>query len=112
MKRDFVAELQAVIKRVDNPRPPMPRFEEPKPEPPVKRFNIHKRSLPVGIDKVVVVGVTKAEAEWWIEKILKPKCYQDDPRDSKTIVYFDLVPVGATPRERSIFFNPRPVVIE
>lgn len=92
--------------------PPRPRYEEPKAEPPVKRFNIHKRSLPPGIDKVVVLAVTKAEAAWWVEHVLKTKSYQDDTRDTKTLIYFDVVPVDATPRERSIYHNPRPFVAE
>lgn len=94
--------------------PPRARYDEPKRER-VKKFNIHKRSLPPGrppLDKIVVFSVTKAEAEWWIEHILKAKCYQDDARDLKTIIYFDMVPVDAQPRERSIYFNPRPVILE
>lgn len=67
---------------------------------------------PPGIDVVVVFNVTKIEAEWWIERRLKAKCYQDDARNTKTVIYFDIIPVDAKPRERSIFFNPRPVQSE
>ena len=104
--------LSTDIVVIEPPKPPTPRYDEPKPEPPVKRFNIHKRSLPVGIDKVVVIGVTKDEAAWWIETKLKTKCYENGPDDSKTLIYFDIIPVGATPKERSIYFNTRPVILE
>ena len=86
--------------------PPGARYAEPKTEVPVKRFNIHKRSLPVGIDKIVVIGVAKEEAEWLVENKLKTRCYENGPDESKTLVFFDVIPVDATPRERSIYFNP------
>jgi hypothetical protein len=109
MLRNFIEEFKLRIHKVDNPEPPKPRYEEPSADLPIKRFNIHKRSLPIGIDNIVVVGVTKNEAEWWVEKILKTKCYQNDPDSTKTIVYFDIIPVGAKPKEKSIFFNARPI---
>src|SRR6185295_10951328 len=79
---------------------------------PVKRYNIHKRSLPVGIDKIVVFNVTKQEADWWVERKLKTRCYENGPDDSKTLVYYDIIPVGATPKEKSIYFNTHPVTTE
>lgn len=103
--------LQTDIVVVEPPKPPTPK-REGKPEPLVKLYNIHKRSLPPGIDKIVVFNVTKKEAEWWIESKLKAKCYENGPDDSKTIVYYDIIPVGATPKERSIYFNPRPVTTD
>lgn len=106
-KRDFVAELKSRINALNNPKK---KREEQTPEPPVKRYNIHKRSLPIGIDKVVVFGVTKTEAEWWIANVLKTKCYQDDEKESKTIIYFEILPVDATARERSFYYNARPVL--
>jgi len=107
MKRDFVAELKTTIRKLDR----VPQVaEELKPK--IQRYNIHKRSLPVGIDKVVVFSVLKAEAEWWIERRLKAKAYHDDPKDSKTIIYYDIIPVDATPRERSVFHNPKDFVKE
>src|SRR5262245_42333002 len=110
-KRDFIAELKARLRRLDEP--PAPPVEESKPEPIVRRYNIHKRALPVGnppLDKIVVFAVTKAEAEWWINNVLRAKSYHDDERDTKTIIYYDAVPVDAQPRERSILHNP-PLVL-
>lgn len=77
-----------------------------------RRFNIHKRSLPPGIDKPVVFNVAKKEAEWWIDRILRTRCYINDPDDSKTLVYYDAVPIGATPRERSIYYNTKEITTE
>lgn len=110
MSRDFISELKARFRAVDNPKP---RFEELLlEEATVKRFNIHKRSLPPGIDKIVVLNVTKRGAEWWTKHILKTKCYENAPDDSKTLIYFDIIPVGARPREKSIYFNTKPVFIK
>lgn len=109
LKKQGIYNNDVVV--IEPPKPPVKK-EERKPEPPVKRFNIHKRSLPVGIDKVVVFGVTKEEAEWWVENKLKTKCYQNEPDDSKTLIYFDVIPEGATPREKSIYFNTHPVTTE
>lgn len=116
MKRDFIAELKARIKSLDDPQP---RFDPPKPaddeagrKPKGKRYNVHKRSLPPGIDRVVFYNVSKAEAALLVEKFLKPKAYQDDARDSKTVVYYDIVPVDAKPHERNIFFNAGPITKE
>lgn len=111
MKRDFLKELKARISKIDHPLPPTVRPEAPS-DRPVKLYNIHKRSLPVGIDKPVVFSVTKSEAEWWTEYVLKPRSYENGPDDSKTIIYYDVLPIGATPRERSIYYNPRPVSME
>lgn len=102
--------LQTDIVVVEPPKPP--KREERKPEPPVKLFNVHKRSLPPGLDKIVVFAVTKQEAEWWVEHKLKTKCYEYGPDDSKTVIYYDILPVGATPRERSIYNNSGPVTTE
>jgi len=71
----------------------------------VRKYNIHKRSLPVGIDKIVVFNVTKEVAEWLTEKRLKSKIFFNDPDDSKTVIYYDIVPVDATPKEKSVFHN-------
>jgi len=110
MTRDFVAELKARIKALDDPQP---RFDPPRGTPPDefgrkpkgKRYNIHKRSLPPGIDRIVFFNVSKSEAALLVASFLKAKAYQDDARDSKTVVYYDILPVDAKPHERSIYFN-------
>lgn len=88
--------------------------------PLLPRFNIHKRSLPVGIDKIVVFNVTKPQAERLLEKatdnagtlLFATRSYYDAVKESKTLIYFDIVPVGATPSERSIYYNPATFVKE
>lgn len=98
-----------------------PRYQEfaPKqmPERPMrgKRFNVHKRSLPLGVppmDKIVFFNVSRKEAELIVAKFLKTKCYEDDARQTKTVIYYDIIPVDATPRERSIYFNAGPITKE
>lgn len=93
---------------------PRARSQEPVLQVPdnVKRYNIHKRSLPVGIDRVVVFGITKEDAEWWVDKKLKTRCYENSVDDSKTIIYYDVIPVDATPKEKNIYFNTSPVMTE
>lgn len=117
---DFQKELKRIFARADKPK----TVETVKAKPEVfkeRAFNIHKRSLPVGIDKVVISGIkTYAEAERIIAKTTdywgKPKfasrSYEDDTTNTKTIIYYDILPDDAKPRERSVYFNPRPFVIE
>lgn len=91
-----------------------------RPELSVRFYNIHKRSLPPGIDKVVVINVTKEEAEFILNHIsekrkialLKPRAYQDDSEDSKTLIYYDILPVNAKPNERSIYYNSDTITTE
>lgn len=104
--------LQTDIVVVEPPKPPTPTHNRRKEDKPVKLFNVHKRSLPPGVDRIVVFGVTKEEAEWWVENKLKTKCYENGPDDSKTLIYFDIIPVDAVPRERSIYFNAPPLTTE
>lgn len=116
MTRDFLKEFQERIKRLDREDLPQEQIEAAKkkqeiPEN-VKLYNIHKRSLPVGLDKVVIFSITKEDAEWWIEHKLKSKCYHNDADDSKTLIYYDVIPVDATPREKNLFFNTSPVTTE
>lgn len=77
-----------------------------------KLFNIHKRSLPVGIDKIVVFNAPKADATWWVESKLKTKCYENGADDSKTIIYYDIIPVGASPKEKSVYYNMADITTE
>ena len=113
LKRQGI-NLSTDVVVIEPPKPPTPKRED-KPEPIVKRFNIHKRSLPIGnppTDVVAVFGVTKEEAEWWIEYRLKTKCYENGPDDSKTLIYYDIIPVDATPKERSIYYNKQEITTE
>ncbi len=94
MKRDFGAELKQIIQNVNHVKPLA-----------VVRYNIHKRSLPVGLDKVVVFDVTRSEALWWIEHRLQSVVYFNEITESKQIIYYDVVPTDATNEEKSVFYN-------
>jgi hypothetical protein len=53
-------------------------------------YNIHKRSLPVGIDQPIMFGLTKEDADWMLAKRLHTKICEDLEGISK-IVYYDIV---------------------
>lgn len=58
-------------------------------EPPVRLYNIFKRSLPVGVNKLVYQNVTEEDVNFLFRNTLRPKKRNDDP-----VVYWDAVPVG------------------
>lgn len=113
---DFLAKFKTICKNIDNPEieiVQVKKQETPVLKESVKLFHIYKRSLPPGLDKVVVFNVTKEEAEMLLAHVsvnrvhlMADKAYQDDARESKTIVYYDMIPADAKPHERSIYFNP------
>lgn len=78
-------------------------------KPEVKLYNIHKRTLPVRkpnpIDQIVVFRVPLEEAEMLVRTKLETVCYQDDTSNSKTMVYYEILPVDCTPKERNVYFN-------
>lgn len=98
------------IKVIEPPKPPTPRYEEPKPEKPEPLYEIRKVTLPPNKEyehgKVVVYGVTLKEAKWWLEFKLKEKVYHDDITEMKTLVFYEKFLIGGTPKERSVYSNP------
>jgi hypothetical protein len=88
-------------------KPAVPKREEIKIE---SLYEIRKVTLPPDKKrehgKVVVYGVTAREADWWIEYKLKPRMYDDDNTESKTLVFYEKFLVDGTPRERNIYTNP------
>lgn len=50
-------------------------------------YNIHKRSLPVGLDKPIIWNLSEAEANKWKDK-LKPKLIDEEKR---IVHYYDKV---------------------
>lgn len=90
---------------------PTPRYSEPIKEMPRRSlWEVRKITLPVDSEypqgQVILYGVTKAEAEWWLENKLKTKSYHDDTTDFKTIVTYEKFPIDGTPKERNIYSNP------
>ena len=102
-------KLSTDIVVIEPPKPPTKR-EEPKPEPSVPLYEIRKVTLPPSKahehGKIVVYGVTSREADWWIEYKLKPKVYEDDNTNSKTLVFYEKFLIDGTPKERSVYSNP------
>ena len=109
----YLDKFRLKLKQMNEPELPL---VAPSPIPgDGRRYNIHKRSLPVGIDVIVVYNIeSKEDAEYMLinartkkgKQLFATRLYPDDARESKTIIYYDVVPTDATPRERSIFFNP------
>lgn len=88
MKRDFLGEFKAAIRKIDV------IVERPVAE--VELFNIHKRSLPVGVDKPVFYNVTREAAKKLFDVVLKTKMIDS------VIYYYDLIPIGTI---RDVFWN-------
>ncbi len=98
MKRDFVAEL----KRICQPINDITVYE--------KLYNIHKRSLPAEVDKIVIMGVTLTEAQGEIYRLVKKEQKQRAKNPEGPIFYFDVVPMEATNKELDIFYNPNKLI--
>jgi hypothetical protein len=89
--------------------------EKPKQVYRPKRYNIHKRSLPVGIDKIVVYNVesytaavqliAKAMDKFGQARLFQEKVFYNDDTRTKTVIYYEPVAVDASPIERSVFYN-------
>lgn len=71
-----------------------------------RMYNIHKRSLPVGIDKIVYFNVPLKTANMLCDKFLVSKSYTDVTLNTKTLIYYDIIPVDAVPREKNVYYNP------
>jgi hypothetical protein len=111
MTRDFIGELKTFCKKLEAEKPASVVIDGNQ-----KMYNIHKITLPpeptLEHGKVVIIGVSKEEADWWIEKKLKARVYQNNDTDSKTLVFYEKFLQGASPKERNIFYNPKPTLIE
>lgn len=73
-------------------------------------YNINKRSLPPSMDKPVVIGLTRAEADLEVVKLINKEAKRrvnqvlDEP-EVKVFFYFDILPQDPIPEERSVFYN-------
>lgn len=107
--RNFLAEFRARVGLIDRPQVTAEEIKASKALPAErliqKRYNIHKRSLPAGVDKIVMYNLPKFDAERLLEKTFKTKLYHNDNKESKTLIYYEMIPTDATPQERSIFFR-------
>lgn len=112
MKSDIMKEWELAKKRAADIYAGVSEVKEPVIQPVDKKvtiermYNIHKRSLPVGIDKIVYFNVDLKTANMLCEKFLVSKSYTDVVNNTKTLIYFDIIPVDAVPRERNVYYNP------
>jgi len=59
-----------------------------------KLYNIHRRSLPVGVDKIVIMGVTYKEGQALLEHHLKPKVIHKLSKNQVKVlktIYYQLI---------------------
>jgi len=54
-------------------------------------YNIHKRSLPVGLDKPIAFNLTEKEADNWIKDYTHTQLTKVRGGDVKMVIYFDKV---------------------
>jgi len=104
---DFVREFQKRM-RVINTDGVIQERPKYKAAPNGKLYNIHKRSLPVGTDKVVGIGFTHAEAIHAVQTLFKTK--EEFTQADRRWWYYDVVPQGNI-EETNIYWNPKQIVI-
>ena len=113
MSRNFQAEFRKKCQKIMGEETQAIEHQQTKES---RWYNIHKRSLPVDstFDKIVIFNIeSKKAAEKLIEnctdkygnKLFAPKIYYNNSHDTKTIIYYDIIPVDAKPEERNIFSN-------
>lgn len=68
-------------------------------------YNIHKRSLPVGIDKIVFIGLLRSEADKEILKLIYKESKRRNEENNNQFFYFDIIPIESTENEQSIYYN-------
>lgn len=74
----------------------------------VNTYNIHERSLPVGVDKPVMWGLTKEESQKLLRGYLKTKVVLED--EKMTVVYYDVVKDNG--ELSGVFDNPKEICKE
>lgn len=109
---DPIADLQDFI---DVLRNSLPVPEIPKKtvidRPEGTLYNIHKRSIPPALDKIVVIGVSRIEALKEIDRLLLKECKRRNLEGYEPSYYFDIVPMEASAFEKSIYYNEGQVTI-
>lgn len=83
----LVDKFKSFCSAVDQPAAETPKPEQPKA---IRLFNIYKRSLPVGMNKLVFQNVPEATLDVLFRSLLRTK-QKDD-----VVVYWDVVEVGST----------------
>jgi hypothetical protein len=73
------------------------------------RYNIHKRSLPVGLDLPIAWGVSEDEATKLIAKCLKSRLIKDE-KETYDVIYYDMVREDGL--RSSVYDNPPEIIKE
>lgn len=93
-------KFKTFCQKIDKPSEALRQPEETtRVEPPVKLYNIFKRSLPVGVNKLVFQNVTEEDVTFLFRYVLRAKTSEDSP-----VIYWDAVEVG-TAEEWNVFSN-------
>jgi hypothetical protein len=103
---EFVDELRNQL-----PIPQFPRQKMVYERPAGTLYNIHKRSIPIGIDKPVVIGLTEDESDLELIRLIKKEETRRKNDDGGVFFYFDMLPVNPRPEETSIYYNDTQVVL-
>ncbi len=68
-------------------------------------YNIHKRSVPVGIDKSIVIGLTRYEADLEVIRLIRQEQIRRNGTNEEIFFYFDILPQDAKGFEKDIYYN-------
>lgn len=111
---DFVNELKTELKASlpQTPEPVMPKQKETRQHPVGTLYNIHKRSLPAGVDKVVLIGLTQDDINTSMVRLIQRETKRRNEENTEVFYYFDAVPLDASDDEESIYYNQRPLLLE
>lgn len=72
------------------------------------RYNIHKRSLPVGLDKPVLWGLPEDEAKYLLTTLFKSRVTVDG--EDRLVIYYDMVREDGV--RSSVYDTPRGFVVQ
>lgn len=68
-----------------------------------ERFNIYKRSLPVGMDKIILQNLDEEGVRFWLTK-LKTHIKND------IVYYYHVLNVNAPQIEKDVYYNPKEII--
>jgi hypothetical protein len=106
MKRNFLNEFKEICEAISEVVPDNEQIVNDD-----TRYNVHKRSIPPSIDRVVVMGLTKEQTGSEIARLIAKEKKRRENDDSGIFFYYDVVRMEAGEQERSIYFNDCPVML-
>jgi len=101
----FISRLKKICAKIDNREVPL--VIDKKQINLDVRYNIHKRSLPVGLDKPIMWGLREEEAKIVIAKLLKSRRLMNNMEEYDWI-YYDMVREDG--QRSSVFYNPPNII--